>query len=390
MNAKYMAVFATVIMFAGCASVLAYADDAEVDAASEKTVYVLKDETAQVKIKQTLNALNSYSNTIAWTYGNGTAMPTSDPGTSNGTAVTFWMDYNTEEIEEGKGVPTDFTLNVEGNSVTSSAEEISLKMTISSKVTQADTKPLVQILEYKIKVNVLPSTFTVEDVEAVPNQVAVGTDGYLVPTYSGITNTANSPTYLFYAVGLPDGVAMDSAGKISGTPNVTDWSPVDGKVDVTGTEGSRVATYNVTVYATHIASNLVIKDTLTFSVSETSDDFTIKVTAGTEGGDYLKETPDGGYKSIGNNELKVTINVMKEGVEYNIYYINETDGVQTLLGKIPNNGSVTEFTFTPEGTGEFTIVATNGSTVKSVSLIVVEPVEDIQTGIAFQPGSYVN
>ena len=390
MNAKYMAVFAAVIMFVGCASVFAYADDADVDAVpSEKTVYVLEGKTAQVNIKQTLNALNSYSNTIAWTYGNGTAMPTSDPGTSNGTAVTFWMDYNTEEIEEGEGVPTDFTLNVEGNSVTSSAEEISLKMTISSKVIQADTKPLVQILEYKIKVNVLPSTFTVENVEAVPNQVAVGTDGYLVPTYSGITNTADSPTYLFYAVGLPDGVAMDSAGKISGTPNVTDWSSVEGKVNVSEGEGSRVAKYSVTVYATHIASNLVIKGTFTFSVSETSDDFTIVVAASTEGGDYLKATPDGGYKSIGNNKLKVTIDGMEEDVEYKVYYINEETGEQEKLNTLKTGGE-TATTFTPSGTGEFTIVATNGSTMDSVRLIVVEPVADIQTGIAFQPGSYVN
>ena len=389
MNAKYMAVFAAVIMFVGCASVLAYADDAEVDAASEKTVYVLEGKTAQVNIKQTLNALNSYSNKIAWTYGSESPMPTSDPGTPNGTAVTFWMNYTTS-TSAGQSVPTDYILYVEGNSVTASAEEIKLKMTISSKVTTEDTEdPLVQIIEYTIKVNVLPSTFTVEDVEAVPNQVAVGTDGYLVPTYSGITNTADSPTYLFYAVGLPDGVAMDSAGKISGTPNVTDWNSVEGKVTVTGEVGSRVAAYNVTVYATHIASNLVIKDTLTFSVSETSDDFTIKVSASDADGSYLVATPNG-FKSIGNNELKVTIDEKKDEVEYTVYYIDEASGDQKELGIINGDDGKTELTFTPSGTGEFTIVATNGSSTDSVRLIVVEPVADIQTGIAFQPGSYVN
>lgn len=389
MNAKYMAVFAAFIMFAGCASVLAYADDAEVDAASEKTVYVLEEETAQVKIKQTLNALNSYNNTIAWTYGTGTSMPTSEPDTSNGTAVTFWMDY-TPSTSAGQSVPTDYTLNVKGNSVTTLTEEIKLKMTISSKVTTEDTEdPLVQVIEYTIKVNVLPSEFTVEDVEDIPNQVAVGTDGYIKPTYDGITNDEKDPTYLFYAVGLPDGVAMDSAGKISGTPNVTDWRSVEGKVNVTGEVGSRDAAYSVTVYATHIASNLVIKGTLTFSVSETSDDFTILVAASTEGGDYLKATPDGGYKSIGNNELKVTIDGMEKDVEYKVYYINEKTGEQGELDTL-KTGEETATTFTPSGTGEFTIVATNGSTMDSVRLIVVEPVADIQTGIAFQPGSYVN
>ena len=385
MNVKYMAVLAAVIMFAGCASVLAYADDADVDAVSaDKTVYVLKGATAQVNIKQTLNGLNSYHNTVEWTYNSSGSEYKKIPGKASPETVgsaSIWMAESNLTFDN-ESVTSDYVINVIGNDVTTQGETIKVKMTISSKVTQEDAEPLVQVLEYNILVNVLPSELTVTPTDyTVPNQVAVGTNGFLVPTYS-VSNNEEDSGYLFYAVGLPDGVAMDSKGRLSGTPNVTNWDDVEGEA------GSRVDDYTVTVYATHAASNLVIKGTFTLKVSENTNTFSINISASGDG-DYVESTPNG-FKSIGNNKLKVTIDETKTGVEYKVYYINETEGVQKDLGTINGVDGKTELTFTPSGTGEFTIVATNGSTMDSVRLIVVEPVADIQTGIAFQPGSYVN
>ena len=384
MNAKYMAVFAAVIMFAGCASVLAYADDAEVDAASEKTVYVLEGETAQVKIKQTLNALNSYTNSIAWTYESGTPMPTSDPGTPNGTAVTFWMDYDTEEIEEGTGVPTDFILNVTGNSVTTSAEKINLKMTISSKV-DGQTEALEQTLEYTINVNVLPGEFSVGGVTAVDNMEKVGgKSGYITPGYTyGDSNTELSG-YVYYAIGLPNGVAMDSEGKISGTPNITDWQnpPSNAKYD----GDAKTMTYTVTVVATHVDSNLAMTKTFDFVVNQVSDEFTLILE-----GDNVESAGEGVYMALEGSTVTIKVETQEADKVYEVYSIKEIvqDSnkkiVQDSIGTIyADKGSIS---YTLNGTGKIAIVAMCGSAQDVVYLFVIDPVEDIETGIGFVPGS---
>lgn len=384
MNAKYMAVFAAVIMFAGCASVLAYADDAEVDAASEKTVYVLEGKTAQVNIKQTLNALNSYNNTIAWTYGSGLPMPTSDPGTPNGTAFTFWMDYDTEEIEEDTGVPTDFTLNVEGDSVTTSAEKIILKMTISSKV-DGQTETLDQTLEYTINVNVLPSEFSVGGVTAVDNMEKVGGEsGYITPSYTYGDSNTDLSGYVYYAIGLPNGVAMDSEGKISGTPNITDWQNPPSNAEYDG--DAKTMTYTVTVVATHVASNLVMTKTLDFVVNQVSDEFTLILE-----GDNVESAGEGVYMALEGSTVTIKVETFEDGKKYEIYSIKEIDQdsnkeiVQDLIGTIKTGTD--RFDYTLDGTGKITIVAMCGSAQDVVNLFVIDPVEDIETGIGFVPGS---
>lgn len=387
MNAKYMAVFAAVIMFAGCASVLAYVDDAEVDAevdaASEKTVYVLEEETAQVKIKQTLNALNSYSNIIAWTYGDGKEMPTSDPKTPNGTSVTFWMDYNTGVIDEGTGVPTDFTLNVKGDSVTTSAEKISLKMTISSKV-DGQTEALDQTLEYTIHVNVLPGEFSVGSVSAVDNMEKVGGDsGYITPEYTYGENNTPLSGYVYYAIGLPNGVAMDSAGKISGTPNVTNWQ-TSGNATYDG--DAKTMTYTVTVVATHVNSNLAMTKTFDFVVNQVSDEFTLILE-----GVNVESAGKGVYMALEGSTVTIKVETQEVDKEYEVYSIKENvqdsnkEIVQDSIGTIDVEKDSIEYTL--DGTGKIAIVAMCGSAQDVVYLFVIDPVEDIETGIGFVPGS---
>lgn len=382
MNAKHLALFAAAIMLAGCVVALMPQDPVDADGAENKTVYVVNGQTAELNLKLTLNALNSYNNTISWTYestgGSYKKVPTAtdgmEPETSvDGTSIKFWMDTYKESIDKEKAVPTDYVLNVTGNKVTAAPETIKLRMTISSKVLNEE-EPLVQTIDYNIAVNVLPSGFTVTGVGTVNNKVAIGTDGYVSPTY----DVVNSDDYLFYAIGLPSGVAMDSTGKLSGTPNVTNWA-TDG--NATYVDETKIITYAVTVVATHKDSNISITSTFNFSVENVSNVFSVLI----EGDNVVESVSSGVYKSIGNNELTIKIDGFESGKSYDIYAIQDSGSgaIQTKIGTISTDAGIK---YTPNGTGEITIVAVIGSEQATADLYVVEPIEDIQTGIGFVPG----
>lgn len=385
MNAKHLALFAAAIMLAGCAVAFMPQDPVDADGAENKTVYVVKEKTAELNLKLTLNALNSYNNTIAWTYNTTdteyeevpTAADGSTPGTSaGGTSFSFWMDKYTETTFAGTEVPTDYVLNVTGNAVTTTSETIKLRMTISSKADDDQGQPLVQTIDYNITVNVLPSGFTVTGVNPVNNKEAIGTDGYITPTYNGL----KTDDYHFYAIGLPSGVAMDASGKLSGTPNVTNWATGG---NASYYEGSETITYKVTVVATHKASNISITSTFDFSVKDVSNVFSVQI----EGDNIVESVNAGVYKSIGNNELTIKIGGFEPDKSYYIYAIKydvSTNAyVQEKIGTIDSIGGIG---YTPDGTGEITIVAMIGLEQATADLYVVEPIEDIQTGIGFVPG----
>ena len=382
MNAKHLALFAAAIMLAGCVVALMPQDPVDADGAENKTVYVVKEKTAELNLKLTLNALNSYNNTISWTYestgGSYVDVPTADDKSTpnppaNGFSFSFWMDTYKGETSAESAVPTDYVLNVTGNKVTAAPETIKLRMTISSKVLNEE-EPLVQTIDYNIAVNVLPSGFTVTGVDTVNNKVAIGTDGHVSPTY----DVVNSNNYLFYAIGLPSGVAMDSTGKLSGTPNVTNWATGG---NATYVDETKIITYKVTVVATHKASNISIASTFNFSVENVSNVFSVLI----EGDNVVESVSSGVYKSIGNKELTIKIDGFESGKSYDIYAIqdSDSDAIQTKIGTISKDAGIK---YTPNGTGEITIVAVIGSEQATADLYVVEPIEDIQTGIGFVPG----
>lgn len=382
MNAKHLALFAAAIMLAGCVVALMPQDPVDADGTENKTVYVVKEKTAELNLKLTLNALNSYNNTIAWTYestgGSYVNVPTADDESTpnppaNGTSFSFWMDSYEGSIGKGKAVPTDYVLNVKGTAVTEAPETIKLKMTISSKVGDEDL-PLVQTIDYNIAVNVLPSGFTVTGVGTVNNKEAIGTNGYIEPEYEGVDST----NYHFYAIGLPSGVAMDAAGNLSGTPNVTNWKDAE-NADNEGE--NKTITYVVTVVATHKDSNISITSTFNFSVKDVSNVFSVLI----EGENVVESVSSGVYKSIGDKKLTIKIDGFESGKFYDIYAIQDSGSgaIQTKIGTISEDAGIE---YKPIGTGELTIVAMIGSEQATADLYVVEPIEDIQTGIGFVPG----
>ena len=391
MNAKHLALFAVAIMLAGCAVALMPQDPVDADGAENKTVYVVNGQTAELNLKLTLNALKSYNNTISWTYestgGSYVDVPTAaDKSTpnppANGTSFSFWMDTYKGETSAGSAVPTDYVLNVKGKAVTETSETIKLRMTISSKVDEDQGQPLVQTIDYKITVNVLPSGFTVNGVGIVYNKVAIGTKGYISPTYDVDSDdySINSDDYLFYAIGLPSGVAMDSTGKLSGTPNITNWATGG---NATYYNDRKTITYEVTVVATHKASNISITSTFDFSVKDVSNVFSVEI----EGDKIVESVNAGVYKSIGNIELTIKIGGFDPDKSYDIYAIKYDVSTNAYVQeKIGTIDSIDGIGYTPDGTGEITIVAMIGSEQATADLYVVEPIEDIQTGIGFMPG----
>lgn len=383
MNAKHLALFAAAIMLAGCVVALMPQDPVDADGTENKTVFVVNGQTAELNLKQTLNALNSYNNTISWTYestgGSYEDVPTaadeSTPETSaGGTSFSFWMDEYTKTTNSGTKVPTDYVLNVTGKAVTTTSETIKLRMTISSKVDEDEGQPLVQTIDYNITVNVLPSGFMVTGVDPVNNKEAIGTDVYITPTYNGLKTN----DYHFYAIGLPSGVAMDASGNLSGTPNVTDWATGG---NATYDDENKIITYEVTVVATHKDSNISITSTFNFSVENVSNVFSVLI-----GGDNVVESVSSGvYKSIGDKKLTIKIDGFESDKSYDIYAIqySGSGAIQTKIGTITADAGIE---YKPIGTGEITIVAMIGSEQATADLYVVEPIEDIQTGIGFVPG----
>ena len=384
MNAKHLALFAAAIMLAGCVVALMPQDPVDADGTENKTDRIVNGQTAELNLKQTLNALNSYNNTISWTYestgGSYEDVPTAYDGLTpeepvDDTNIEFWMDRYITSTDAGDAVPTDYVLNVKGTAVTEAPETIKLRMTISSKV-GSEAEPLVQTIDYNISVNVLPSGFTVNEVDPVNNKEAIGTDGYIRLTY----DVVNSDDYLFYAIGLPSGVAMDADGDLSGTPNVTNWTDAG---NATYNKNTKTMTYVVTVVATHEDINISITSTFNFSVEDVSNVFSVLI----EGENVVESVSSGVYKSIGDNPLTIKIGGFDPDKSYDIYAIKYDVSTNAYVQeKIGTIDSIDEIGYTPDGTGEITIVAMNGSEQATADLYVVEPIEDIQTGIGFMPG----
>lgn len=350
MNAKYMAVFAAAIMLAGCTVLLVNADDADVDADStvSKTVYVLVGETAEVEIKTTESALGNYENTVSWSIPEG---DTSPQNISDIATVYYTGDSK-----------ATYTLHFYG--VKEGASSYTITYTVETNVTGNDQNDLTQTITYNFQINVLPSSFEATVDGTTTNHQAVE-DGLTID-YEGITQS----NYYFYAIGLPEGLAMNTDGKIHGTPNVdsSEFSSVDSSKE-----------YTVTIVATHIASNLTITSAVKIIVNGSPYAFSYFVT-----GDAIM-IADGIYKIVRGQEFNIHTEVGAGDSDYesidSVVYVDD-EGTQkpiTSENGIYALGSVV-------GTGSYTVVMTNGDQEQSFRIIVVEPLTDVDASIGFAPG----
>ena len=354
MNAKYMAVFAVAIMFAGCTVLLVDAGGADVDAddTASKTVYVLKKGTADVEIKTTESALEGYNNTVAWTISSDKNAPTSILETGTEIATVYY---------EKKSPAGTYILHFKGVAVGSSSYTITY--TVTTNINESDTKPLTQTITYTFQVNVLPDSFTATVSGTATNHEAIK-DGLTV-TYNDISTN----DYYFYAIGLPKGLAMNTEGKIYGTPDVDS--------SVFTSESTKV--YPVTIVATHINSNIAIKNTVEISVIGSPYAFTYLIS-----GDALKVETDV-FKIVRGQAFNIYTDVGAGDEDYeNIDSVVciDSDGSQKTFSGVNGFyelGSVV-------GTGSYTVVMTNGDQEQSVRVIVIEPLADVDASIGFIPG----
>lgn len=372
MNAKHMAVFAAAIMLAGCTVLLVNADDADVDADStvKKTVYVIKDQTVDLKISTTESALGNYSNNVEWSVSGNDKNPT-DIASRNTTIATVYVS----------GLDGIYTLHFEGKTV-GSFSNFKITYTVNTKVVNGDYVDLKQTITYYIDIHVLPSSFTakLETMEGsiihANNHEAV--DGGIDITYKfeGIDNL-NKADYYFYATGLPAGLAMNTDGKIYGTPNIDDSE----------FENQSTKTYKVTIVATHVASNIAITKSVDLYVAGSPYAFSYGV------GESAVKIIDGVYKIIRGQDFNITtyigeVDDTSESIDKVIAIgVDTDDGLTKQIEVEPTSKG--KYTLTDEtlGTGSYTIQMINGDQQKSFRVIVVEPLADVDASIGFAPGA---
>ena len=376
MNAKYMAVLAAIMMFAGCAVVLVGTEASDMDATdtATKNVYVVYGKTATLNINTTETALGSYVNTVAWNYGEETIA-----GSEVETPKTASITSGDNQIATASisGTNGSYTFTFTGKAAGTATAIFVYSVTTDINDAKDDAEDLSQSITYTINLTVLPASFTAaygEDV-AFNNRVAVEEAVAITCTVTGSTETLVAADYYFYAVGLPDGLAMGDDGKIYGTPNVKE----------TDFGGSKTKTYPVTIIATHQASNLAINGTLALTVNKNSDAFTFEVTG------EVKKVTDEIYKVIRGDNSSITITTTVGDVNTTIdsvTIIDETGGVYSQVPVSPDSGSEGQYTIDVDttGTGVYTIYMVNGSVQQAIQLVVVEPLADVVADIGFTPG----
>ncbi len=362
MNAKYMAVFAAVIMFAGCASVLAYADDADVDAATNKTVYVINGQEASLAINTTETASGGYDTNATWKYNDAEISKDSTRKTSLSTTSVSNMAEVYWTGEDGA-----YELHFKGNAVGTGTFTFIYTVGI---IVDSEDDPLTDTIDYSITVTVLPSTFKASVTGTFSNYTPVSSEGIDVALSEGIDDT-NEEQYYFYALGLPDGLALNNDGKIYGTPNVSD-------TEFTGDSKE----YPVTIIATHKVSNLAIKTQFTITLFKNVDSFTYAVS-----GEGVVKVTDEIYKVFSGTTITVTTTV--NGTPNNVeeFYLVVNDESEITGDSLKVNGTDGVYTIEDTaGTGEYSVVMNNGTEQESFALVIVEPVEDVVADIGFTPG----
>ena len=373
MNAKYMAVFAVAIMLVGCAVVLTNADAADVSAAdetAEKTVYVKVGGTATLNIETTESALGGdYFNTVTWVMGSTDIVTNKGPiydTNSTGTEIA------TVEVDGADG---SYYLTFTGENAGTN-ENVSITYSVETNVQGQDvddSNDLVQKIQYTIKLYVIPASFNADiNKTTFNNRESVGNDGVEV-TYSGITLGSDGDYYI-YALGLPKGLALNTDGKIYGTPDVDDRDFGD----------NLTKTYDVTFVATHKASNISISKTVDITLQRNSDDFTYEVTTG---GIMVS---DGVYKIVRGQEFSVTTMIGEDSTNVTeVYLSSDNTGEKKVVTGSDGVYDVGDGNAI-NGTGSYTVVMINGTEELSFQLIVIEPLSDVVADIGYLPGFTYN
>ena len=377
MNAKYMAVFAAIMMFAGCAVVLVGADASDMDAATNtatKDVYVVDEKEATLKINTTETALGSYANTVSWTYGDEEIA-----GTGVATSKTASIESGNTEIATASisGSNGSYTFTFTG--VAEGTTKATFVYSVTTDISDAkdDVQNLVQTIEYTINLTVLPASFTATCDSSVTfnNRDAVG-PVVITYTVAGSDEKLAVGDYYFYAVGLPKGLAMDDEGTIRGTPDV----------DESDFGNSDTKSYPVTIVATHQASNLAIYSTLTLELNKNSDAFEFEI------GVENTKVSDTIYKVIRGDKdnTAITITTKVGGTAKDITSVTMIKDENGTVTQAVVDGEDGEYTFTAgntTGTGVYIIHMVNGSVSKDITLYVVEPLADVVADIGFTPGA---
>lgn len=369
MNAKYMAVFAAAIMLVGCTVLLVIADDADVDADStvKKTVYVIKDQTVDLKISTTESALGNYSNNVEWSVSGDVKNPT-DIESRNTKIATVYVS----------GLDGTYTLHFEGKTV-GSFSNFKITYTVNTKVVNGDNVDLKQTITYYIDIHVLPSTFEavlekMGDSQVHANNHEAVNDGIDITYSSDDIDNFNSGEYYFYATGLPEGLAMNTNGKIYGTPNIDDSEFVN----------NPTKSYTVTIVATHVASNIAITENVELIVAGSPYSFSYVVN-----GSAIQIT-DGVYKVIRGQEFNIATDTGKYDTDHEsidkVIVIGTESGSTKQIEVTPSEPGIYVFTDETLGTGSYTIQMINGDQQKSFRVIIVEPLADVDASIGFAPG----
>lgn len=371
MNAKYMAVFAAAIMLAGCTVLLVNADDADVDADStiSKTVYVIKGQTVHLKISTTESALGGdYKNDVVWSVSTIEGEPTT---------ITSITDDDIAQVYVS-GSKGEYVLNFKGIEV-GSLSDYEITYTVNTKVIDINETVLKQKITYMIDIHVLPSTFEAVLEKMGDSQVHANNheavDGGIDITYTfeDIDNL-NKADYYFYATGLPEGLAMNTNGKIYGTPNIDDSEFVN----------NPTKSYTVTIVATHVASNIAITKNVELIVAGSPYSFSYVVN-----GSAIQIT-DGVYKVIRGQEFNIATDTGKYDTDHEsidkVIVIGTDSGSTKQIEVTPSKPGVYVFTDETLGTGSYTIQMINGDQQKSFRVIIVEPLADVDASIGFAPG----
>lgn len=370
MNAKYMAVFAAAIMLAGCTVLLVNADDADVDAddSATKVVYVLNGGKAELNIKTTETAVGGYTNTVQWSITDNDSKP--DKITANGTELASVYV---------SGLKGSYTLHFNGLNVGVTTHDITYTVKTDIQST-TDSEALMQTITYTINLYVLPNTFTADIDESVQfnnhEPVIINNTNGVDVIYDGIS-VGDFGDYYIYATGLPKGLALNTDGRIYGTPNVDETEFTDDDSNNDSKE------YTVTFVATHKASNISISTTKIIILNKNSDAFTYETS-----GSAITVT-DNVFKIVRGQTFTVTTEVGNNVASIDAVYLS-ADNAENVKSfnktLIPDNNGEYTITKGTLGTGSYTVVMINGTEMKSFQLIIVEPLEDVEASIGYLPG----
>lgn len=372
MNAKYMAVFAVAIMLVGCTVLLVNADGVDVDAddSATKVVYVLKEGEAELNIKTTETAVGGYGNSVHWSITDSSSQPEDITDSAGKILASVYVS----------GSDGSYTLHFNGENVGETIRTITYTVETNVHGSLTDSETLKQTITYTIYLYVLPNSFTASIEEPVQfnnhEPVIINNTNGVDVKFDGIT-VGDSGDYYIYATGLPKGLALNTDGRIYGTPNVDETKFTDDDSNKNSKE------YTVTLVATHKASNISISTTMKITLNKNSDAFTYETTASA-----IKVT-ENVFKIVREQNFTVKTVVGGSQASIDAVYLSAANAENAVnFDKVLIEGTNGEYSITKKtlGTGSYTVVMVNGTEMKSFQLIIVEPLEDVEASIGYLPG----